>query len=272
MDIQIESFSSTCLLVTAAICLAAVLVAWYTVRGRIQLSQVILGVFAYMLVLMLGNIFDTMAVSGGVPQTGLVYGVYVVVSVVAAREIIRFLAVKFGLAGRSRDTDCAIGFALGFGGMYLLACAAYYFNCYTTASEFLKSGLDSFLVSAGDDSEEALSLLQLIAQQEPMEFVAIGVNRVFYLVREISLTVLLWYAIQDPKRKYNYALVLGLHLLAMVPEGLYQAGRLENSYAMVIATCVITAGIAFLAARQYNASEDQVAHFQVEKLRARKRK
>jgi uncharacterized membrane protein YhfC len=271
-DIQIESFSVTCLLVTAAICLVAVLVAWYTVRDRIKLSQVILGVFSYVLVMMLGNIFDLAALNAGIPQTGLAYGLYVAVSVVVARELIRFAAMKYGIQANFHDTDSSIGFALGFGGMYLMACAAYYFNCYTTASEFVKSGLDSFMVNVGDDSEEALSLLQMIAQQEPMQFVSTGVNRVFYLIREIALSVLLWYALNDEKRKYNYALVLGLHVLAMLPDGLYQAELLQSSYAMDGATCVISAGIAFLAARQYNASEDQVAHFQVEKLRTRQRK
>ena len=36
--------------------------------------------------------------------------------------------------------------------------------------------------------------------------------------------------------------------------------------------CLLSGGIAFLASREYNRGEDQVAHFRIEKLRARRRR
>lgn len=271
-DIQIESFSVTCLLVTAAMCMVAVLVAWYTVRDRIKLSQIILGIFCYILVMMLENIFDLVALNLGLPQTGLTYGLYITLSVVLSRELIRFAAMRYGVQSNFGETDAAIGFAIGFAGVYLGVCAAYYFNCYTTASEFLKSGIDAFLADGGAASEEAVSLLEMIAGQNPWQFICTGLNRVMFLVREIALCVLLWYAMKDSGNKLYYALVPLLHAAAMLPDGLYQAEILVNSYAKDGLTCVISAGIAFLAARHYNKNEDQVSHFKVEKLRARRRK
>ena len=50
MDFQalsgLEGFTATSLLITAGICLVAIFVAWYTVRTRIQMSQVIRGLFS----------------------------------------------------------------------------------------------------------------------------------------------------------------------------------------------------------------------------------
>ena len=67
MDLQalsgIEGFTATSLLITSGICLAAVFVAWYTVRGRIQLSQVILGVFSYLLVMLLESVLSLVSAS-----------------------------------------------------------------------------------------------------------------------------------------------------------------------------------------------------------------
>ncbi len=271
-EIHIESFTVTCLMVTAAICIVAVLVAWYTVRDRIQLSQIILGIFSYILVRLLESIFDLLGLNLGLPQEGLYYGLYVVLSVVVARELIRFAAMRYGVKGNFDNTDASIGFAIGFGGMYLCICGFYYFSCYTTASEFLKSGMDAFVENTGTDAEEALSLLQLIAGESGWQFVLTGVNRVFYLVREIALCVLLWYAMADDGKKIYYGLIPVMHLAAMLPDGLFQVGVLENSYVRDGVTCVISAGIAYLAARQYNAKEDQVSHFKMERLRARKRK
>ncbi len=271
-DIQIESLTVTCLMVTAAMCILAVLVAWYTVRDRIQLSQIILGVFCYVLVMLLENIFDLVSLNLGLPQQGLPHGLYVVLSVVAARELIRFAAMKYGVRGNFDKTDAAIGFAIGFGGLYLCVCGAYYFNCYSVASEFLKTGMDSFVANSGSDAQEALDLLRAISQQGPWEFIATGLNRVFFLVREIALCVLLWYAMAEDGKKMFYALIPLMHFLAVLPDGLFQGDVLTNCYVRDGITCVLSAGIAFLAARQYNAKEDQVSHFKVEHLYAKRRK
>lgn len=271
-EIHIESFTVTCLMVTAALCVLAVLAAWYTMRGRIQLSQIILGIFSYIVVMLLENVFDLLALNLGLTQSGLPHGLYIVFSVVIARELIRFVAMKYGVMGSFDKTDAAIGFAIGFGGVYLCVCGAYYFNCYTIASEYLKTGMDALMENAGADSEEALSLLQIIAGQNAWEFITTGINRVFFLVREIALSVLLWYAMQEDGNKMFFLWIPLMHFAAMLPDGLYQGEVLTNPYVRDGATCVITAGIAFLAARMYNAREDQVSHFKMERLRARRRK
>ncbi len=268
----LNGFTETTLIVTAAICLAAVFVAWYTVRGRIQLSQVILGVFSYVVVMVLQNIFSVLRAYMRLPETGVLLGVYLAVSIVLSRELVRFFAMKYALVDRFDSTDTAIGFGLGFGGLYLLTCAFYYFSCYTTVNQFLSTGTETFFANAGAESEEAYALLQNLAGQSGWQYVMTGVNRVFFLVREISLSVLMWYGLTKGTMRRCLLLVPAVHLLAMLPDCMYDASVLGNSYVKDVLTYVLSAGIAFLAAKTYNANEDPVAHYQVEKLRARKRK
>ena len=99
-----------------------------------------------------------------------------------------------------------------------------------------------------------------------------AVNRVFFLVREIAFSVLVWYGIRDEKSRWCLLAVPVMQFLAMLPDGLMSAGVLNNTYVKDVVTYVISAGIAYLAAKIYNSREDQVAHFQVEKLRARRRR
>lgn len=268
----IESFSITALLATAAICLVAVLVAWYTVRSRIQFSQIILGVFAYVLVMLLENVFSVLSAQLGLPTSGMVYALYLTVSIVLSRELVRFLVLKFGMADRFNDTDSALGFAIGFAGLYLFVCASYYFNLYTAANEYVKNGADAFFVNAGTDYDEAHALLETVASQSGWQFIFTGVNRAFFLVRELAFSVLMWYGIREEKMRRCLILVPVLHFIAMIPDSLYGAGMMENFYVMNIITFALSGGIAFLAAMVYNKKEDQVAHFKVEKLRARRRK
>ena len=270
-EIIIPGFTTTSLVVTAAICIAAVLVAWYTVRGRVKFSQIILGMFCYVLVLLLENLFSLLQSATGMQTTGLGYGLYTVLSVVLAREIVRFAAMRFGVLEKFTGADASIGFAIGFAGLYLLVCGVYYFSLYSTATEYLKTGMDAFLANSGEGAEDAMALLESVANQSGWEVLATGVNRVFFLVREISLCLMLYYAMQDGNTR-GCMLVPVLHLVAMIPDGLYQAELLHNSILRDAVTCVLSAGIAFLASRQYNAREDQVAHFRIEHLYAKRRR
>lgn len=268
----IEGFTATALLLTAAICILAIFVAWYTVRSRIQLSQVILGVFSYVLVMMLENIFSVAWNPETMPTVGITYAVFLMLSIVVSREVIRFVTMKFALVDRFRDTDAAIGFGLGLAGFYLFTCAAYYFNLYTTVNEYLKSGAEAFFVSVGTDAEEAYNLLLSITEQTGWQYIFTGVNRAFFLVREIALSVLVWYGLTDDKMRRLLVAAPLMHLVCMVPEGLYSASMIDSSYVKDVLTYVLTGGVAFVAAKAYNTKEDQVAHFKVEKLRTRKRR
>ena len=269
-DIQIPAFTVTCLMVTAIMCILAVPVAWYPLRDRVKFSQIILGLFSYILVMLLENILGMVPLS--LPEQGVPVLLYAVVTVVLARELIRYGAMAFGLRRSFQETDAALGFALGFGGMYLLVCGVYYFNLYTAAREVMAHGLDAFLTGSGAADSEALGLVESIAAQSGQQYVLTGVNRIFYLVREISLCVLLWYAMERDDRRFYYALVPVLHLIAVIPEGMYQAGMLSSTYLRDGASIVLSAGIAALAALEYRAGEDQTVHFQADRLRARRRR
>lgn len=267
---SIESFTSTALLMTAAICLLAIFVAWYTVRSRIQLSQVILGIFGYVLVMLLENIFST--AWGDKPINGAAYAIYIALSIVVSREAIRILLMKFALVDRFRDTDAAIGFGLGLAGFYLFTCAAYYFNLYTTVNEYLSSGAETFFYSVGADGQQAYDLLVTIGAQSGWQYLFTGVNRAFFLVREIALSVLVWYGLTDEKMRRLLIVAPVMHLIAMIPEGLFSASLMDSSYLKDVLTYILSGGIAFVAAQCYNKKEEQVTHFKVEKLRARKRR
>lgn len=276
MDLEalsgIEGFTATSLLITTGICLAAVFVAWYTVRSRIQFSQVILGLFSYVLVMLLENVFSLLGLQAGLGYSGIGYGLFLTASIVVSRELIRALSVKLVLEPRYDGADAALGFGLGFGGFYLLTCAAYYFNCYTTVNQFLSVGAESFFSSMDQGNQEAYDLLQSIAGQNGWQYIMTAINRVFFLTREMAFSLLVWYGLSDQKSRWCLIAVPVMQFAAMLPDSLQSAMVLTNTYVKDAITYVISGGILFLAAKVYNSREDQVAHFQVEKLHARRRR
>ena len=276
MDLQvlsaIEGFTATSLLLTAAICLVSIFIAWYTVRSRIQVSQIIVGVFGFVLVMLLENLFTSLWNPETMPIEGLGYGLYLTLSIVISREVIRFLMLKFGLLDRFGDTDASVGFGLGFAGFYVFTCAAYYFQLYSTANEFLTTGADAFFANVGPDAQEAYDLLVEIGEQTGWQYIFTAVNRAFFLVREIALSVLMWYGLTKENMRRLLWVAPVMHFVSMLPDSFYAAGIIENTYVKDILTYALSGGIAFVASRCYNALEDQVAHFKLEKLRARKRR
>ena len=271
-DFQIPAFTVTSLLLTAAICLVAVLAAVYTLRRRIKPSQVILGLFCYVLVLLLQSVLSLLMLNLGVPDSGMACAVSVTAQAVISLGAIRYLGLRFGIKSNFDSADAALGFAVGFAGLYLLACALNYFSSYAMASEYVKTGAEAFALSAGEDAPEMLSTLEEIAGRSGWAYLLLGVNRVFFLVRELAFCVMLWYAMEEDGNRAFLLLVPLMHCLIELPDGLYQAGMLQSSYIKDGVIILLSAAAAFLASRQYNRQEDQVAHFRIEKLRARRRR
>ena len=268
----INGFFSTCVAVTAAICLLAVLIAWYTIRHRIAMSQVILGMFSYMLAMLVENVFNMVQGSAGIPESGFTTLLYLIVSVVVSRELVRLLMMKYTLVTHFDNADSALGFALGFAGFYLLVCAVYYFEIFSAVNEYLKTGTDAFFASAGTEAESAYEFLLQSTEMTGAQYIMVGLSRAFFLVRELGLCVLLWYAMKEERMRLWLVLVPLLSAAAYLPDRLYTAGMLTDQMVRDIATYVLSAGIIAIAAVAYNRREDQVAHFKVEKLRARRRR
>ena len=168
--------------------------------------------------------------------------------------------------------NAAIGFGLGFGALYLLTCAAYYFSCYSTVNQFLSVGAEAFFSNVDQGNQEAYDLLKSIAGQNGWQYIMTAINRVLFLVREIAFSVLVWYGLADSKSRWCLAAVPAMQFISMLPDSLYSAGVLSSTYVKDVVTYVISGGVAFLTAKIYNSREDQVAHFKVEKLRARRRR
>lgn len=281
MDLEalsgIALFTANSKLMAAAICLVAVFIAWYTVRSRIQFSQVILGIFSFVVVMIFSDLLN--GVLNGTIQNieELRSGEYVLISlisVVLSRELVRFVSTKFVLGERFHNADAAIGFGLGFGAVYVLICAVSYFFDYTTLNAYLTEGADAFFASfmTTQEAEAAYESLLGMAFQDGWAVLLLAVNRVFYLIREIALCLLIWYGFYHKPMGRCLILVPVLDLLAWVPDSLYNAGILTDALVRDVVGIAVSGLIAGIAAYVYNKNEDQVSHFKVERLRARRRR
>lgn len=266
---DLQGFTVTSLLLTAIICLVAVFVAWYNYRSQIRFSQVIAGAFGYLLYVVLNT-----APSGVLPAIGNSAAsvlVFVAVDVIII-ELIRIVMTKYALMPRFDSADAGIGYALGFAGFYLIfSCALYYFSCYTTVRAYSLSGAESFFAElSASEAESAYELLLEVGGTSGAVFMATALNRVFYLVRNLFLSVLIWYGLADEKKRYWLAGAPILHMIAILPDGLLRAGIITNAMISNLAVCVLSFGVVLIGVQEYKAHENVLKQFKLERLSSRR--
>ena len=265
----IQTFTVNALLIVAIFCIAAVFTVWYTCRTQIRFSQIIVGAFGYLIWIFLYSILSSSAAAS---LSGIGYACFYVFLTAVTIELVRYCITKYVLISRFHLADAAVGYALGFAGLYLLAsCAVYYFSCYTTAHSYLSNGAEAFFASLTDEeASSAYELLADLSSRSGFQILLTGVNRVFYLLRNVFLSILVWYGMTDGKQRHWLYLVPLLHVIAILPDGLYSAGLIEDSIVSDLAVCVLSGIPIALGAIQYRKHENATAHYQPEKLRTRR--
>ena len=94
---------------------------------------------------------------------------------------------------------------------------------------------------------------QAIAATRPAMLLVSGFERLMALSIQISLSVVVYYAVYKPRRLWLYPLAILLHALVDCPAALYQTGVITNVWLMegiVLVSAAVLAGVVFLLHRR----------------------
>jgi len=90
---------------------------------------------------------------------------------------------------------------------------------------------------------------QVIAATQPVMLLVSGFERLFALGIQISLSMVMYYAVYKSRKLWLYPLAILLHALVDCPVALYQVGVITNMWLLegiVLVSAVVLAGIAFM--------------------------
>jgi len=108
--------------------------------------------------------------------------------------------------------------------------------------------------------EPVLAQAQAIAAAPPATLLLSGLERLMALFIQISLSVIVFYAVYEPRRVWLYPLAVLLHALVDCPAALFQAGVLTRVWlveCVVLASMLVIAALAALLHKLYKQEEAQ---------------
>ena len=275
MELTIPSLTANFIGLNAILCFLVIIVVWAYLFGRVKFSQALLGAFCCVVLMLIENLIDSVALAEGssILRSPILHAAYMAAFVVLLRTTAQFAVMRTVLMPRFSDANAALGFAIGFASLELIVGGISNVTTYTLCTTCNREGLDSILAAAANPEEAAAleTMLRSLASANSWDQAFSGVNRIFYLIQCMSVSVLCWYA--ATQRDYK---VLGLamlcHTAVRLPYGLYAAGLLTGFRTEEILTYVLTLGFAFVASRYYNRLEGGKFTFKGDRLATRLRR
>jgi uncharacterized membrane protein YhfC len=166
------------------------------------------------------------------------YVLYGVLSAGIFEETARFLSFKL-LKDKYTGIGTSLSYGIGHGGIEALLLGGML---------MLNNVLVSLLINAGTELIPAETVSALTTVQ-PHMFVITFVERAIAFAAQVSLSVLVWSAVNDAKKIWLYPAAILLHALIDTPAILTQIGALTNIYLVEVIMALMVAGVVVLAYR-----------------------
>ncbi len=227
-------------------------------KFRIQAVPVIAGaavfvVFALFLEAMIHNI--VLAPESGsyeaLMESPVLYMLYVGFMAGIFEETGRFVCFKI-LRHRYSGVKTALGYGVGHGGIEAILLVGV--NMAASVITFISlNAMGAEQLAAGGASAEVVQAIATVAAVPPVQFLTGGVERLFAIAIQISLSVFVYYAAYDSKRWYLYPIAILLHAAIDFVPALYRNNLLgQGAGAMWIMEALVgiyAAVLVFLAVR-----------------------
>lgn len=169
------------------------------------------------------------AVSKFINENALVYSIFTALVAAIIQLAARFIYFKYVCRNNTFIVD-SVGFAIGFGGFESIFIGSIVaFNALSYAILINSGNLESSLKSANISSEQILQTLEYYTSTSWQTWTMIGIERIFLMLLQISLSLMVFYAIKYQKN--NYLLLSALfQIIVNIPAGLYSMEVIKNIF------------------------------------------
>ena len=168
----------------------------------------------------------------------------------------RFVAFKYVLKKHS-NKETAITYGIGHGGIEAILVVGVTLIMYLVFSLKINAmGLNEFLATF--NAEEAIMLegiIESLIKAAPINYFWGALERLSALLIHISLSVLLFTAVHNVKKRYIFPLAIVLHALIDFPAALYKTGIISNIAIIELILLLIALVIASIAYKYYKQSK-----------------
>lgn len=165
-------------------------------------------------------------------------------------ETARLLCFKF-LLKKYRSFDDGLAYGLGHGGIEAILVAGVSSLYNFTMAQMINTGNYKSLYEVADAPVEFLDgLLTQMTTTSPFMFGMSGFERIFALIIQIGLTLIILKAVKENNLKY-YFLAIILHATVNFPAALYQYGAISNIYIVEVILLVFACCLGYYVYKEY---------------------
>jgi uncharacterized membrane protein YhfC len=208
-------------------------------------------VFALVLEQILHVLVLRPAADGSIELLSSQPALYVLYGILAAgifEETARFIAFNF-LKKNYHGIGTGLSYGIGHGGIESILLIGLAMVSNLTLSLVINSGSAATL----DDLPGMAAVVSALTDTDSLAFLLSGVERIFALCIQVSLSLLVWMAVCT-SRKWLFPAAIALHALIDLPAALAQVGVLGNVFvveAILALSTVALAALAYLACKKF---------------------
>lgn len=165
-------------------------------------------------------------------------------------ETARLISFKFFIKGR--DTTTALTYGIGHGGIEAILIGAIgSLNSIVYAILINKGGFQSIMEGASVSKDVINATYNQFVDSASVLWLITGLERAIAITIQISLSVLVLYAIREKKYIY-YIVAIISHAIIDFPAALYQVGVLKNIYLVELGILVMAIVLAIFVFRNFS--------------------
>lgn len=270
----VSSASQTFMGVSAFICIGAPFIYWLVLREKLKLRYAIFGLLSYFVFVLIleGRLHEIFLVEGGaIMSNRTFYVIYIGLIAAIIEEGVRYAFFRFYLKDKDERADAAIGFAIGFALPELLIAGITALSNFSLTLMLNENGIDYVIAeSATTAIEEMRTALELLCTTPSSHYLLSGADRMFFLAQQVSMSVIVWYAVKREDSAYLFPAALLIHMISSMPAAFYQFDRSVSLYTVETIYFVLVTLTVFLAVTLYNKHENTDSRgMNPERLKAR---
>lgn len=223
--------------------------------GALVYLSFAVGLVQFFHVLCLG--FDH-PVSRFLSSSPFIYAVYAGLVVSIFEGIGRYVAFRYALK-EFPDRESSVMYGIGHGGMEAIIIGAIsMMNLMSLATSINATGIDAMIEATGVSKEDIMPTINALATSNPIIYFTTFFERLFSMILQISLSVLVFTSIWNPDKRYLFPVAIGFHLGLELLTGFYQASSVDNLFLIEAAIAIYCLAVAYFTFRIYKTLQNRL--------------
>jgi uncharacterized membrane protein YhfC len=161
-------------------------------------------------------------------ETPFIYIVYGVFMAGVFEETARFICFKI-VRKRYNGIQTGLAYGIGHGGIESILLAVSMVNAIVFSITLNMGNIETITANLqGAALEQINAQMATLATTPPYLFLVSGIERIFAIGIQISLSIIVYYAVYGNKKLWLYPFAILLHVIVDIPAAAMQAGVIKN--------------------------------------------